>query len=541
MFVLNKLTKRTTMSPRLRPCSHSPYILAALLAALLLPGPVWAGDFIDTRVSFTLGDDNFLKSAGQQIPDSPVLGIGDREGYELPFDNLDLATTGRENELHLVLYKKMEGILPGLTTEAAMAMEIDMAALELGQGVGRVFSDDSSYIRLTYAIDAARRGERYLDVVLFPLSGDRFRVGYLYDLTWGGADMFPRKKGPTPAFKIGGNHGIFYWWSGMKMVLAQTELSESATEQGTTLQTSENETLYSVLAGVGTQPVEGLSIDLSGGYIQMARNPIEDVAGEHVTATGFSARVAYGKGLNVGLSSDLRLLRNDPEFLESLGRRPSYNPGGGLSWRVAVEGNAIAQVLADPDLYGGTTRLWATAAAVDMRLQLNYLRINLTGVYRSLQFSLLNTPSFVPFTAFNEEAIIQPQIFAAISTDYHLPDWALTPGIQLGVELPGAVKTELFGKTGPNATPTLIGENTLLVRTSGERVILPEGEGRLPIISGRLTFRWYPSDMLTILAYALFAFDQNTSILEINADLTKSRIFDDPVRFGAGVTAQARF
>ena len=69
-------------------------VRALSLALLLLPTVVsappaaWAGDFIDTRISFTLGDDNFFKDAGQQVPDSPRIGIGDRPGYELPFDNL---------------------------------------------------------------------------------------------------------------------------------------------------------------------------------------------------------------------------------------------------------------------------------------------------------------------------------------------------------------------------------------------------------------------------------------------------------------------
>lgn len=509
-----------------------------LTLALLLPATARAGDFIDTRISFTLGDDNFLKSAGQQIPDSPLLGIGDREGYELPFDNLDLATTGRENELHLVLYKKMAGILPGLTTEVAAAMEINMAEL----GRASAFADDSSYIRLSYAIDRARTGSKYLDLVLFPLSGDRFRVGYLYDLTWGGANMFPRKRGITPALKLGANFGKVYAWAGMKAVLAQTELSESANEQGTKEETSEAETLYSALAGVGTEPVPGLSIDLSGGYVQQARNPVKDVAGKLVTATGFSARVAYGRGLKVGLSSDLRLLRNDPEFLEQLGQKPSYNPGGGLAWRVALEGNAIAQVLGDPDRYGATKRQWAPAAALDVRMQVNYLRMNLTAVYRSLEFSLLNTPSLTPYLGFPADAIVQPQIFTAISADYYFPKIAINPGFQAGVELPGAVKTELYAtEVGSNAPPTLIGDHTMLIRSTGERVLLPEGKGRLPSFSVRLNARWYASDILTLLAFVLITYDQNTSILQLNADLTKSRIFDEPIRFGAGLTAQGRF
>jgi hypothetical protein len=511
------------------------WLLSTLLLALLLPRGAAAGDFIDTRISFTLGDDNFFKDAGQTIPDSPLINIGDREGYELPFDNLDLATTGRENELHLVLYKKVEGILPGLTTEAAAAMQIDMAGLV---GDGGVFSDDSSYIRLVYAIDPNRRGDRYLDLVLFPLSGDRFRVGYLYDLTWGGADMFPRLKGPSPAFKLGGNHGVFYWWGGMKMVLAETALDESANLQGLTLETSEYETLYSGLFGLGTEPIPGLSVDLSGGYVQMGRNPVKDVANELVTATGFSARLAYGQGLRVGLSSDLRLLRNDVQFLESLSRRPRYEDG--LSWRVALEGNAIAQTLADPDLYAATTRQWASAAAFDARMQYDHLRVNLTAVYRSLEFSLLNTPSFVPFTAFSEDAIVQPQVFGAVSADYFFERWALMPGIQAGVEMPASVKTEVFASIG-NAPPSLVGVFDVLVRTTGERIILPAGEERVPIYSARITTRWYPSEMLTLLAFVIIAYDENSTRLEINADLTKSRVFQDPFILGAGITAQARF
>ena len=517
-----------------------PLILACLLCSA---SAARAGEFMDTRISFTLGDDNFFKDAGQQLPDSPTLGMGDREGLELPFDNLDLATTGRENELHLALYKKVDGILPGLVTEVAAAMQIDMAALELeGNDVNDVFSDDSSYIRLIYAIDAARKGDRYLDLVLFPLSGDRFRVGYLYDLTWGGADMFPRKKGITPAFKLGGNHGMFYWWGGMKMVLAQTSLTEKANLQGTKQQTSEQETLYSALAGVGTQPIEGLSIDLSGGHIQMSENVLPDVAGEVVTASGFSARLAYGRGLKVGLSSDLRLIRNDPEYLESLSQKPKYNPGGGLSWRVALEGNAIAQVLGDTDVYGATKRQWASASALDVRLQHDYLRVNLTGVYRSLQFSLLSNPGLPTWSAFPEAAIIQPQIFAAISADYHIPSLALTPGIQAGVELPGAVKTELWATTaGSNAPPTLIGEHTLLVRSTGELVVLPQDKDRRAAFSARILARWYPSDILTIIAFVLLAHDANSTVLVVNPDLTKSRKRQDPFRLGAGITAQARF
>lgn len=514
-----------------------------LLAGALLCSTAHAGDFIDTRITFTIGDDNFLKSAGEQVPDSPRFGIGDREGYELSFDNLDLATSGRENQIHLVLYRKVDGIFPGLITEAAASIEIDLGELESSSPrVDRVFSDDSSYIRLAYALDADRKGKEFLDLVVFPLQGDRFRVGYLYDLTWGGTRIFARQKGPTPAFKLGGNHGRFYWWAGMKIVRAQTAPEESKDEQGLTITTEQQESFYGVLAGMGVQPVDGLSIDFSAGHIQVGENPIKDVAGETVTASGFSARLAYGRGLKVGLSSDLRLVRNDPDYLEGLSRRPTYKADSKLSWRISAEGTAVAQVLADRETFGATTAQWASAAAVDFRLQYNYMRFNLTGVYRSLEFILLDTPSFVAFEAFPSEVQVKPNFFGAVAFDYHFPKIGLTPGIQAGIEVPASVTTELTAKeVGSNAPPTLLGKHTIVVRGNGRRVILPQDAEAVPLFQFRGTARWYASQMLTLVAFAFVTIDENAEILVVNPDLTRTRVFDDSVRFGAGLQMQARF
>ena len=513
------------------------------LTLLLLPTAARAGDFIDTRITFTIGDDNFLNDAGEQLPDSPLFGIGDRPGYEQPYDNLDMATSGRENELHLVLYKKVEGILPGLTTEVAAALEIDLAELEARDPqLYKVFSDDSSYIRLKYAIDADRRGDRYLDLVLFPLSGDRFRAGYLYDLTWGGKDIFRKRKGPTPAFKLGGNHGMFYWWGGMKFVLSPTTPDTYMKEDTSKKETTEWETLYGALAGAGVQPIKGLSIDISGGHLQIARNPVEQVPDMIVTTSGFSARVAYGQGLDVGLSADLRLLRNDPEYLQNFSRRPKYSPGSGFNWRVAAEANAIIQVLADPDRTDASKRQWATAAAVDLRMQYDYLRANLTGVYRSTAFTLLNVPSVPSYRAFSEDAIVAPQIFFALSADYHFPRLHLTPGIQGGVEFPAAYKTEWWESiAGANPSSAHTGSRTILFPTSSTFKILADDKDRLPVYSWRLTARWYPSEILTLMAFVLFVYDNNAAVLKRTAESTFERVYDEPFRLGAGVTAQARF
>ena len=159
---------------------HTLTTLAALAAMLLSADPAQANDWIDTRITYTIGDDNFLKDAGEQVPnDSPKINIGDRGGYDV-FRSLDSANTGRENQLHLVLYKKVEGFFPGLITEAAAALELDLEALAREDPLHKVLKDDSSYIRLAFALDELRKGDEYIEFVLFPLNGDRFRVGRKY-------------------------------------------------------------------------------------------------------------------------------------------------------------------------------------------------------------------------------------------------------------------------------------------------------------------------------------------------------------------------
>ena len=51
----------------------------AVLAAVSIPGSAaLAGDFMDTRLTWSFGDDDLMANAGQVIPDSPITGSGGR-------------------------------------------------------------------------------------------------------------------------------------------------------------------------------------------------------------------------------------------------------------------------------------------------------------------------------------------------------------------------------------------------------------------------------------------------------------------------------
>ena len=163
---------------------------------------------MDTRLTWTFGDDDFLHATGELVPLSPTFSVGDRPQYRLFFDNLNSRFAGRENLTHLVLYKKMPGFIENLTTEAALVLRFDIAELAANTGnVNTALYDSGSYIRVFYQTggDARRRASRR---VFFPLDTDRFRLGYLYDISWGGTaasinqSIFPRIQGASPGLKV---------------------------------------------------------------------------------------------------------------------------------------------------------------------------------------------------------------------------------------------------------------------------------------------------------------------------------------------------
>lgn len=504
-----------------------------IFCATLAAAPALAGDFVDTRLSFTVGDDDFLHDAGESTPGSPLTGFGDRPGYEMFFDNLNRRTTGRESLLHLVLWKKVDGFVPRLTTEAAAAVQIDMGEMASDSPeVGRVFKDDTSYLRLAYAL-ASGEG----DFTLFPFSTDRFRLGWLYDLTWGGDGIFPGKQGPAPGAKIGVTKERWYAFAGMKTAQVEAYVDSGEGEGGEDIEILRPQMFYAALAGGGVRLLGGgLWIDAGGGWFQMGQIDRTDVRRETAVTAGGSGRAAWVVGLPIGLSADLRLFRTDAAFLESLNRPETYP--GGFNWSVALEGDFLVQTLADPDAVGSTKREPAPAGALDARAKWELWRANLTLFYRSLAFLLHETPGDPPFLATTDSEYVEvtPEIFVAAAVDRHFPSLHLTPGLQAGVEFPASKHSV--------APPPLVGEATHIFRADGTDELLPEGEEAVPIFAFKASVRWDLSTMMSALVMAFATIDENRSSFVLAANATnrpQDRAFEDAFALGGAAVVQARF
>lgn len=505
-----------------------------------MSAPARADDpFVDSRLTVTLGDDDLLHDAGESVPDSPRLGFGDRPGYELFYDNLNTRFSGRESLTHLVYYRKLPSFFDRVTTEAAVVMRL----LFYHKGDVVRLEDTGSYIRVTYnPFDDPDDG---LSLTAFPFNADRVRLGYLYRLSVGGDDYFPRKGWVSaPGLKLQLDLGPAFTWAAFKAVLAQTALTETANLQGTKQQTGENQ--YAGFLGLGADLLgDQLRLELAGAFIEQGDNVSPDVAGEAVWATGGAARLVLHHQMPIEDSLDFAIYRNDPNNPFIAFRPVEYFPGQ-TGYMISAETVALGQRLADPDVLGKTRVQAAMAWAIRARLQHDYLRLELNLLFRDLGFLVASNPGYLTsaglptWEAWSKNAALAPELMASLAADYHFPRQHLTLGLSSGLLFPAHVTTKLYASTaGSSAPPTLIGEHTMIVGPGGQTV-LPEGEDPRPLVNSRLSLRLDLSEMLYTRLWLQHRYDPNSTVLIVNPDLTKSRKLQDAHGFGLGVSAALR-
>lgn len=500
-------------------------LLTAILIPAVFASSASAGDFMDTRITWTFGDEDLLHDAGEILPDTPKLGIGDRKGYELFMDNLNLRTTGRENQTHLVMYKKLPAFFPHLYTEAALVMQIDFTVMESSNNPnsGDVLMDDGSYLKIGYTFDQ-NDDSSGLFFTFFPFDTERFRLGYLWDISWGGGGLFTSKKaGPAPGAKFELKTEKLNLYTGFKTArVSQTvKLGDAETEEITV-----QETNYGFLGGGGIEIGEYLRFDAGGGFFQQGTFNFEGLIGTKVYTFGASARLTLYKGLDVPMSIDYMLYRNDPSVNVIEWGKEKYEPGK-FSYSLALEGTALWQHLSNPDVYAGTELQPAYAASLQFQFKYGYFRGLFTGLYRNLEFILHNVPSLTPFVAISDGAEKTSEKFFAASFDYHFPALHLTPAITAGVQFPAT-----YSSPGSNVVQ--------VIRNEDRRDRLPEGFDMKPIYGLRFGLQLDLSDILSLFTNIQYVHDENLTRLKIDESGQK-RVFSSSEQLGFYFVTRAKF
>lgn len=511
-------------------------------AGLAPPGASGNG-FMDTRLTWTFGDDDFLHGTGELFPLSPKASIGDRSQYRLFFDGLNSRFAGRENLTHLVMYKKMPSYFPNITTEAAVVLRFDLAALAAATGnLNSALYDSGSYLRMFRRSGGSDAKPYGTSLVFFPLDTDRVRLGYLYDISWGGTasninqSIFPRIQGSSPGLKVQHEGEGYYGYVAFKtaqIVQPQIVLNPGGTGDVETVRVGESN--YGFLAGVGYDFNESLRIDAGAGYFMQGRFDLEGIRGKPVYTYGGSTRLVFHKQMPVPQSVDFQLYRNDPMAPMVLFAPEKYREDE-FAWSLSAEGNALLQHLKDYENYGKTKDQLASAAALQGVLRSGYLRASVTGIARDLNYVVRNVPGFIPFNTTPQSASTQPEAFGAVAVDYHIADWRLTPGISAGAQLPATFRSE-FSEGGIPSSKTIV------VRQQGDQSILPLGAGRRLIVQTRFNLKLQLSEMMAINAWVQYVRDDNgTLVVRDPLDGSGSiRVFQSPDRLGAGVAVSARF
>jgi hypothetical protein len=522
------------------------FFVPLVLALWLLPlSLALAGDFIDTRITFAISDDNLLAGPGETNPSSPSTSFTPGERSNLFFDNYNTKDSGFESLSHIVLYKKLPSFFKNLTTAASLVVRMDY---HLEKKEFRL-RDSGSYLILDYDLDSSKHTRRHIEITAFPLSSDRFRLGYSYDISWGGDSTFPRRylKSPVPGIKLKFGYdflqkmGMFFFL-GAKTALLQQYVTGDVIEE---------ETAYGFLGGLGFY-AGGFRFEAGGAFFSKGTFFNPAVKREPVYFYGASGQISYSKGLPVGVSIDFKLYKNDPDMPAKFFKEEKYTPGK-FSFAVAVEGSYVANLLEDPDTLSGIVPAPGIASDINFRMKYGYFRLHADIVFRDLGFILRDVPGFVPFQAFSKEQAVSPEFFAALGADYYIAPAHLTIGLKGGIQIPATFRGNLPSEIVGNEPPaSLQGEQIVVVRDEGDFIIVPtkDREGReitiLPVFSVKLNLKWQLSSFMAIIGELLFSVDQNQTRLfkdqvEGTIEPNYYRGFQNPFLFGFNIMMQARF
>lgn len=479
-----------------------------------------ANGFMDVRLNLTLTNENVLVEPGETIPSVPGWRFGRPSSLGiLFFDNYDTRFSGYETLSHAVMYRNYRK--DHVEAEGAFVLRIN----EITER--RIdFSDAGSYVLVSWWKDPQRVDPTRVSFTAFPISADRFRLGYSYRLSWGGTDEYRRSTQAVPGVKLQYDTERAYAFVGAKSAVVLNPA------------TAEQEAVLGFLAGGGVDVTEMVRVEVNGGFFDRGNNELEDVNTEKVQLFGASAQVAVHEGMPVLSSIDYQLYKYDPERIGRIFQKTKYP--GGLQWLAMAEATLLGQTLKDPEASGSTTIQWGAAGDVNVRAKLDRVRFRADLQYRDLAFILHSVPSLPTYSDFPAAYDVSPNFFAAAGVDHNWAD-RFTAGVVVGVELPATL-------TSPSGIPgdtTAMGESTAVIRNNGQSTIitiLPEGEEVAAQIATKVSAQLDFGEIYSALVDVYYSYDPNQTRLTRDGpeDLFEYE-FGEFNQLGVNATLQARF
>jgi hypothetical protein len=479
--------------------------------------------FMDTRLAFTITNENILAKPGETIPSVPGWRFGTPNSLGvLFFDNYDTRFSGFETMSHAAMYRSYSK--GHLQAEGAFVLRIN----ELSEN-NISLSDAGTYLTVSNWKDPTHKDPTRISLTAFPVSADRFRLGYSYRLSWGGNPEYKRAKSSTPGVKLQYDTKKAYAFVGAKSGVI---VDPNDGEQKSAL---------AALAGGGVDLHPMVRFEVNGGYFDRGYNELQDVQREKVFLYGGSAQLSVYKNMPLRSSVDYKLYKNNNESISGL-FNPEQYPGG-LGWMASSEFTVLGQTLKDPEKTGSTKIQMGMAGDLNVRVKYNRIRLRFDASYRDLAFILHSQPSLPPYSDFPSSYQIKPNFFAAVGVDKNWGDW-LTLGVIAGIERPATL-------TSPKGIPgdtTTAGTSTAVIRNNNIDTlitVLPKGEDAAPQTALKGTAKIDFAKMFTAVLEVFYSYDPNQSRYKRACDDPDQCAFEYTFgefnQLGLNATLQARF
>jgi hypothetical protein len=476
--------------------------------------------FMDTRLAFTVTNENMLVKPGETIPSAPGWRFGTPSSLGvLFFDSYDTRYSGFETLSHAVMYR--EYTRGHLQAEASLVIRLD----DLSENAINL-ADDGTYVTLSDWKDPTHKDPTRISLTAFPLSADRFRLGYSYRLSWGGSPEYRRSASSVPGVKLQYDGPNMYAFVGAKssLVVDPKDIQEKAALAG--------------LAGAGFDPTSMVRVEINGGYFDRGYNELADVRAKKVRLYGVSMQASIHRGTPIQSSVDYRLYRFGGESVTGL-FAPERYPGG-LSWIAQSELTVLGQTLKDPEMPGATVTQYGKAGDLNVRVKIDRVRLRLDLSYRDLAFILHSLPSFPPYLGIPASYGTSADYLGAVGADRNWGDW-LTLGLVAGVEKPATLTSPAM------ATADGTMASTLVVRSNNVDTLvafLPLGATGVAQVAAKGTARADFAKVFSVLLEVFYSHDRNQSHLRsITSDPGSAAeyVFGPPNQLGLNATLQARF
>lgn len=491
---------------------------------LLLSSLASAGDFMDVWVTTAFEDTNLLAGPDAYSPSANFVERGNRTFFE----NYESQYSDDISRANLVLYKRSDSYFQGWYAEAAFVLRYTPYLDPAKTKPGIEIRDDGSYVRLVRELPGKNHS---LSLTGYAVDAGRFRLGYSYDLTWGGKEIYSFTTGAAPGVRLQWEKQGSYAFIGAKSSVGDYIYYDEETGYRET----RNQAYYGLLSGAGVEVADKLRVEAGVGSFQQGQilnitDTSSELYGAPINAVGVCGQLAWRSNpdLNFISSADLKLYRNSPDFVKD--SYISHRTLDGFGMLVQTEANVLMHNLLDPETEASTVVERGMAADVQTVLVYGATNVGVDLVYKDLPYILFNIPGLTSGVALSDDMERTSQVYGRFQVSHFFKKARTTPSLGVGLMQPATYTTT---------------DGTFVQYTERDKERVPDGQEPSAILSSVAGVQVDMTPHVVLVGEILYTVDNNLSdYVEVEGSTAGERIpaaANERNALGLNLMMRARF